>query len=67
MKIRFYNMWRGNPTWSFALIDINITLKECPFFQLELFNLILDIEWGKWTKEWKEKEGAIEDHQHGIA
>lgn len=67
MKIRFYNVWKGNPTWHFTLIDAFVVFKECPSLDFTLFNFTLSLEWGKWTKNWKEKQGAIEDHQHGIA
>lgn len=56
MNIQFYNMWKGNPTWSFTLIDIFIVLKGCQSFDITLFNFTISFEWGKWIKKWKDAE-----------
>lgn len=51
MKLNFYNIWKGNPTWHFTLVDAFVVLKGCPSLDITILNLTISLEWGKWTKK----------------
>ena len=51
MKVKFYNAWKGNPTWAINFLDIYLILKGCPSFDIIIFNFTFSLEWGKWTRK----------------